>query len=662
MSRLWSSGFELQSASAGVEWDTTVGSPSINTTTKRSGAAALRCNTTSANAYLLHQIYASAATTAHVYMRAYVYIASLPSAKTMLMAWMDDSSFGYGLRLHPDGRVRIEASNDFAFSSFSAGLLSTGQWYRIEIDYNDSTDTATAYVNGSSVATISSADTFGGDRFMVGSFDAVTADLYFDDVAINDASGSAQTGLPGAGSIVHMQPDATGDSTQWQSSSSTTTGSATVGAINEVTPDDATTYNRRTTTTTKIDDWNMESASSAGIGASDTITLVEHGGRYGSTSTTATARTVVKRLKGQASGTVSSSASTSIAVNGWTTHQAGVPRVSNLVAYANPQTGAAWTPSALDSMQVGVQANTSSTNEIRYSTLWALVEYVPAASHIVTGTAYATAGSTAACSTTRTTAPSAVAISAASAVAQTARTYARTAGSVVTATAAAASTRSLARSAIASAVATTTRSSSRTYARTAFAVVAATAVSRAVKAAARTAYVAIAATATWSTVRAKAATAGALAGASAISSSGGGTKAVTAYATAGASAVARSVRTRTVAAEVSASGRASATGQRTRVVTGSSSAGASATVRSVRTMAVGGVVVAGTRAVSTSVRPLVVIAHVLVTARVAAAATVQAIKVREGGAWVGATPRVRQAGVWVTAKPTLRENGSWHAY
>ena len=44
MARLWSSGFELQSVTSGVEWDTTTGLPTIDTTTKRSGAASLNSN------------------------------------------------------------------------------------------------------------------------------------------------------------------------------------------------------------------------------------------------------------------------------------------------------------------------------------------------------------------------------------------------------------------------------------------------------------------------------------------------------------------------------------------------------------------------------------------------------------------------------------------
>jgi len=643
MARLWSSGFELQSAASGVEWDTTTGSPAISTTIKRSGAAALRCNTTAAAAYLSHQIAASAAATAHVYMRAYVYVATLPSAKTMLLAWVDDTNFGYGVRLHPDGKLRIEASNDFAFSSYSASSLATGTWHRIEIDYNDSTDVCTAYVNGTQVATLSSADTFGGDRFLVGSFDAVTTDLYFDDLAINDSTGTAQNGLPGAGSIVHMQPDAAGDNTQWQSSASTTTGTATVSAINEVTPDDVTTYNRRTTTTTKIDDWNLESSSSAGIGASDTITLVEHGGRYGSTSTTATARTVVKRIKGQAAGTTTSSASTAINVNGWTTHKAAVPRISNLIAYVNPQTSTAWTPSTLDTMQIGVQADVSSTNEIRYSTLWALVEYVPSASevHTTSGTAPATASASGVSSTVRTTARTANALAGASGTSTTVRTTAR--------------------SAVALAGARGTSSTVRTTARSAAATATATGVSSAVRTTARTANATATARGAETTVRTTAGTARATATAT-YTSTTTVTTAGTANATATARGISSTVRTTAKSAIATVSARGTSTTARTTARSANATATARGTSYGVRSTAGVASALADARGVEYTMRITSGTAAATATARGMSVVEISAIKVLVDGAYVSATPKVRQAGVWLVATPKRREAKTWVAY
>jgi len=408
VARLWSSGFELQtvgSAGGGSvgEWETTVGSPSINTTTKRTGAASLRCNPTAASAYLRHSLMTGTTTSAHVYLRAYVYIATLPSANTMLMGWIDTSPFGYGVRLRTDGKLAIGGTNSVLIGTASTITLSTGQWYRIELDYDDGTDLATCYVDGVSACTLSGADTFGGTQAMFGLFDSCTADVYFDDIAVNDNSGSVQNGLPGAGSIVHLKPNAAGDNSGFATAVGGTAGAANnYTRVSETTPDDLTTYNNTTVTgTTTIDDFNVDSSASAGIGSSDTVTLVQVGQRMGSNA--ATTASIVTRIKGQASGTTTESASLPVNVNGFRTHALASPYTYKLTAYTNPQTSTAWTPTTLDSMQIGYRGNVAQTTSRRISTIWALVEFVPSSNdHPVTGTGGMTLDATATNTTDRT--------------------------------------------------------------------------------------------------------------------------------------------------------------------------------------------------------------------------------------------------------------------
>lgn len=380
MSRLWSCGFELQSATSGIEWDTTVGSPSISTTTKRSGAAALRCNPTAATSYGQHRYRAN--NTPRVHHRMYFRFDTFPNTTVAIMAFSDGSAVFPSIRFESGtNTLAVYDLNNIKVGSSSAALV-LGQWYRLELSYLDGFgggDQTSAYLDGVAFASnVQAGDMFGGDVFMFGILASATADMYIDDIAVNDDTGTAQTGLPGSGQIVHLKPNAAGDANGFATAVGGTAGAANnFTRVSEITPDDSTSYNQTTATgTTTIDDFNVTDSSTAGIGAADSITLVQVGARIGSNA--ATAASIVTRIKGQASGTTTESASTSVAVSGWSTHALATPKVHAITAYTNPQTSTAWTPTTLDSLQIGYRGDVSQTTQRRITTLWTLVEYVTA--------------------------------------------------------------------------------------------------------------------------------------------------------------------------------------------------------------------------------------------------------------------------------------------
>jgi hypothetical protein len=72
-----------------------------------------------------------------------------------------------------------------------------------------------------------------------------TGDWFFDDLAINDNTGSFQNSYPGEGKIIHLKPNAAGDSNGFSVQVGGTVGSSNnYTRVNEVTPDDATSYKR----------------------------------------------------------------------------------------------------------------------------------------------------------------------------------------------------------------------------------------------------------------------------------------------------------------------------------------------------------------------------------------------------------------------------------
>lgn len=381
MARLYSCGFELQSATAGVEWDANNGVPVINTTIKRSGAASLRVNPSNGTRFMSHQIYSTADAAAHVFIRGYFYIASAPAAMTGLICWADSAvatTGWYAVKMLTDRTLTVINSSGTSTAAGLSSAVPLNEWHLIELEYDDTANVAKGYLDGTLFATLTSADLGGGLHARWGILNTTTsADFYIDDVAVNDTSGSAQTGLCGAGSIVYLRPNAAGDNNGFATAVGGTAGAGNnFTRVNETTPDDATSYNETTATgTTTADDFNCDSSAGAGINSADAVTLVQVGARVGSNA--ATAANLLYRVKSQASGTTSEGSSVSVAVNGFNTHDVTLPRTYKLTSYTDPQGSGVWTPALLDSMQIGYRTNVSQSTSRRVSGLWALVEYVP---------------------------------------------------------------------------------------------------------------------------------------------------------------------------------------------------------------------------------------------------------------------------------------------
>ncbi|MFD4788238.1 hypothetical protein ACFWN1_14505, partial [Streptomyces sp. NPDC058459] len=395
MARLWTCGFELQSTTAefGLNSGAVVtGAPSISTAVHRAGTASLRCNTAAATAFIEHQM--TSGVVGRTFHRLYLRVDSLPDTATNLYGIGQTNYFPALLRLQPDGTLVLRDGWTETTLTGTSSALALGVWHRIELDYTDVSNGGVlasgiapfkGYLNGTLFADTMCSNITGFSRVRMGVQLAATTDIYIDDVAVNDNSGTAQNGLPGPGSVVHLRPNAAGDANGWTTAVGGTAGAANnFTRVNERPPDDVTSYNQFTSTgTTATDDFNIENCSAVGIGASDTVTLVQVGGRVASSTTTAAS--IVYRVKGQAAGTVLESGSVSVANTTWSVHSGTSPRPYQLTAYTNPQSGAAWTPSSLDSMQIGYRVNVSQATTRRVSTLWALVEFVPAS----TGTSQA---------------------------------------------------------------------------------------------------------------------------------------------------------------------------------------------------------------------------------------------------------------------------------
>lgn len=370
MARLWQTGFELNSTTAGMEWTTNTGSPSISSTTYRSGSYALRTNPTAATSYI--SVVFRSDTAADAYLRAYIYIASAPSANTAIMGYGDSSSFyGAKVRLNTDRTLTLTYSAG-TVSANGTTVLSTNTWYRVELFYNETSNQGTVLLDGATEISASTVDDIGGGgKAFFGVLNTATADIYWDDLAINDTSGSSQTGYPGSGKIIHMRPDSAGDSSSW-------TGYVGSGAnwerTDEVTPNDATDA-VQSRTTNQVEEYNL---SASGVGSGDTVNVVAVGYRANRSAGT-TSSTFNVRLKDSSGGTVSESATFTASSTVWRTNDTASNNAAPypLVSYTRPG-GGSWTSTYLDSAQIGVKTVSGSGD--RYANLtamWLSVDYTP---------------------------------------------------------------------------------------------------------------------------------------------------------------------------------------------------------------------------------------------------------------------------------------------
>lgn len=383
---MWTCGFELQSATAefGVNSGNIVTgtTPTMSTTTKRRGTCAARFNPSAAESYIEHQL--TSGTVVRTFHRLYIRIATLPSADTNIYAIGQAGFFPCSLRLKTTGVLGLRDSNT-GTDLTGTTTLSLNRWYRVELDFADAasgTGTFKLYVDGTLITSQACSVINGFSRIRMGvSGVATSMDMYMDDVAVNDTTGSVQNDLPGPGAVVHLKPNAAGDNNLFGTAVGGTAGAANnYTRVNEVPPNDSTSYNQTAATgTTTIDDFNVDNASTAGIGTADLITCVQVGGRVSSDVTTAAS--VVYRIKGQAAGTVVESASVPVnntsTAGAWGVHRGQSPRPYQLTSYTSPQDSAAWTAAKLDNMQIGYRGDVSQTTARRISTLWALVDFVP---------------------------------------------------------------------------------------------------------------------------------------------------------------------------------------------------------------------------------------------------------------------------------------------
>lgn len=385
MARLGSWGFELAITSGDVEIGG-IGSSgnatmTINSTSTyvRSGSYSLKiANTGTAGIVQSNNQYAAANGNGPYFARIYIYIASFPSTDYFMpMALMtaDSLTIRCMFKITNAGVCQLLDGTGAQIGS-DGPTLSTGQWYNLEMMAGNGAATIelAARVNLVEFARGSTANNAGTmSRLYIGNFSGGVAttgyEYYFDDVAINDATGLWENSWCGDGHIVHLKPAGAGNNTGW-----TPSAGSNYDCVNEVTPNSDTDYISATTAVT--DDYTVDTPPGDLINTS----WVKFIGVSWFARWTGSAATIIPRLTLGSSGLVTEGSSSSLANTTYRTNRVNDTNyvlTPDLIVYSRASIFGQEKLNSTDlqGMQIGIRQSNAPVSASRVSALWAVIEY-----------------------------------------------------------------------------------------------------------------------------------------------------------------------------------------------------------------------------------------------------------------------------------------------
>ena len=376
--RIHTTGFEsMASTSEGFIQTFTSNPLEFSAVIKRTGNASAKTNATMTSGEKNGSQIALPSSIASTTTRFYLYISEYPDVDTSIFAVTTGSAVRGTLRLSTTGILELLGGGSLVGSTTTP--LELERWYRIEVKYHvvrDGVAFAEAKVEGVTFGSASDVDLgttlsqiWFGANLAATPEAATSGEWYFDDVAINDPTGSTQNDYPGEGKVVNMLPNAAGDSTQGSSIS----GGNGWDDLDEVVTDYNTTGWQMSSTNNTLD-VNVQSPTEVGIKPADTITVVHVNTMVRNTGTAASS--VAWRIKSGAGGTTTMTSTNAITTVAYVLNDDGSNKTSRIVSETEPQGGGAWTPALLETMQIGIRA-TDANPAVTVTQMWATVEYIP---------------------------------------------------------------------------------------------------------------------------------------------------------------------------------------------------------------------------------------------------------------------------------------------
>lgn len=390
MARIWASGFELNSTTSNVEWGTVSSGATIVTSNPHTGtySGAITSLTSGTFKGFVYQ-FAAANTTGPFYYQFWIYINTAPNANTTIAGMQENSGAENLTVVLSTTRTLSLFTTDGATqigSASSAVPLAT--WTCIELKMDNSPASGSMVgemrVNKVVTATSSTLTTTNYPAGILGIYvggnlegeSATTINIQFDDVALNNGSGSFDNTYPGGSSLLRYSPTGAGDSNTFGTQVGGTAGSANnFTRVNEVTPDNATSYNASITAASDL----FAVGPVGGTLPAATINGVIVGGRVANLTGADTTASLQFQIEQTSGGTIQKSGAIIPDTLTWSTNSKAVPHNYPLSAPQDP-TGTNWTATTISTMQIGYLIDTVHTDADAVSTIWAYVDYTPSSS------------------------------------------------------------------------------------------------------------------------------------------------------------------------------------------------------------------------------------------------------------------------------------------
>jgi hypothetical protein len=383
MSRLQTIGFELNSSTASMEFTAIFGSPTIQSSVVRSGSYAgeissLVSGTAQGFRYQVNPSAQSASFSQQCFR-----FATLPSAENCICLLNDQqnntSPVAY-ITIDNTGALRLYDEDGVIGSPSSA--LATGIFHYIEVQFDRSAAAGShiveARVDGVVFATASDrsvgagvlALAWGGNLLS----EAQTTGLwYIDDIAINNNAGGVEDGYIGGQKVILRSSNASGDNNAFLDTAGAAGTANNYQLVDDIPPNDVTDFVQSVTANAK----DMYNIANSGLNSADVINVVQVGARF--RNGTADAVTAFKvRAEKTSGGTISESSAIIPNSTTWVSNAIAAPRNMPLTMHTDPD-AAVWTPSTLDSMQIGMEISAAGTNTIQVSAIWAYISYTEGA-------------------------------------------------------------------------------------------------------------------------------------------------------------------------------------------------------------------------------------------------------------------------------------------
>lgn len=378
MARLLTAGWEYNNALDGGAWDLNTANVSSSTTAKRYGARGLLVQVILPGpAYLTHS-WAANGNTGDVFIRVWINPQAHGDGGLIYLEDGGVGDYAFSVRLNSDWTLELWRGGGSPIQlGVDSAAMTVSTWNRVNLQYIFSSGTATAtlngvdFANGTADAAVNNPNIIHLGLGIPANADA--GNIYLDDFALNDSTGSDENGRPPDRTGVTLYlPDADGDNAMG-SRGGTDTG-ADWSQLSQNPPDDITTYYILDADNDIIDvNTAINPADPNGIIAGSKIHLVQTGVRHrcGAAGT----MSYQARIKSQSGGTVQSGTLTTHNDTTWRTNGDVAPRNYKLTAYVDPQTGLPWTKAGLDTgMQVGAIV-IDADPDAWITSVWGMVEF-----------------------------------------------------------------------------------------------------------------------------------------------------------------------------------------------------------------------------------------------------------------------------------------------